>query len=91
MDPQPAELLMEAAATFGAVRGFIRQIMGNNIDPTEIISTDMQTSLALAAGQKNLASLEGRLISLQHDVLALYQQLIETPANAIDLPENDDS
>ncbi|TDI58975.1 MAG: bifunctional [glutamine synthetase] adenylyltransferase/[glutamine synthetase]-adenylyl-L-tyrosine phosphorylase [Alphaproteobacteria bacterium] len=75
--------LIEALQMQSAVRGFMRQSIGSDSDPTDIASVDMQTALARTAGAETIDVLQSRLIAHQNRVLSIYTRLIKTPADAI--------
>jgi glutamate-ammonia-ligase adenylyltransferase len=78
-----ADTLIKAGKLQNAVRGFMRQCMGSDSDPTEIASKDMQASLARAAGARTVTELHANLIKHQEQVQSVYTRLIQAPADAI--------
>jgi glutamate-ammonia-ligase adenylyltransferase len=80
-----AKILTEALRMQNAVRGFMRQCMASDSDPTDIASSDMQDALARTAGAKSVSALQADLIEHQKSVLSIYTRLIQAPADAISL------
>jgi len=76
--------LIQAARVYGAVRGFMRQCMGNDTDPTLMASADMREKLAHIAGSDDITALEHTIRTLQASVISIYTRLIDDPANAIE-------
>jgi [glutamine synthetase] adenylyltransferase / [glutamine synthetase]-adenylyl-L-tyrosine phosphorylase len=79
-----AACLIRAAHIYGAVRGFMRQCMGEDTDPTRMTSADMREKLAQIAGAADIDELEQTIRDLQASVMSIYTRLIEDPANAIE-------
>ena len=90
LEEDDTKILINALRMQNAVRGFMRQCIGSDSDPTDIASRDMQDALARTAGASSVSDLQVRLIEHQEAVLSIYTRLIQAPADAISRQTNSD-